>query len=191
LIRRAYFDLHGLPPTPEQVEEFVNDQSSDAYEKLIERLLASPRYGERWGRYWLDLVRYADTSGFETDHFFVTAWRYRDYVIGFAMRTSLIPRSVQEQIAADELWSTDMDLEGTASAAEGERGENVKRRIGTSLFTLGSFRSSSLTTAISFGRNGRPTPSIQLVERFLDSRSGARAVTITSSTRSASATITV
>ena len=73
LARRAYFDLHGLPPTPEQVEEFVKDQSPDAYEKLIDRLLASPRYGERWGRYWLDLVRYADTPGFETDHFFTTA----------------------------------------------------------------------------------------------------------------------
>src|SRR5260370_28382250 len=75
--RRAYFDLHGLPPTPEQVEQFVNDSSPDAYEKLIDRLLASRRYGERWGRYWLDLVRYADTSGVETDHFFTTARRYR------------------------------------------------------------------------------------------------------------------
>jgi hypothetical protein len=78
-VRRAYFDLHGLPPTPEQVTEFVNDKSPDAYEKLIDRILASPRYGERWGRSWLDLVRYADTSGFETDHFFITAWRYRDW----------------------------------------------------------------------------------------------------------------
>jgi len=74
LARRAYFDLHGLPPTPEQVDEFVNDKSPDAWEKLVDRLLASPRYGERWGRYWLDLVRYADTSGFETDHFFIAAW---------------------------------------------------------------------------------------------------------------------
>jgi hypothetical protein len=81
LARRAYFDLHGLPPTPQEVDQFVNDKSENAYEKLIDRLLASPRYGERWGRYWLDLVRYADTSGFETDHFYVSAWRYRDYVI--------------------------------------------------------------------------------------------------------------
>ncbi len=138
LVRRGYFDLHGLPPTPEQVEEFANDPSSDAYEKLIERLLASPRYGERWGRYWLDLVRYADTSGFETDHFFVTAWRYRDYVIGSFNADKPYHTFVQEQIAADELWSTNMDLEGTLRLPK-EKAENVQRRIGTSLFTIGSF----------------------------------------------------
>jgi len=138
LVRRACFDLHGLPPTPEQVEEFVNDASTNAYEKLIERLLASPRYGERWGRYWLDLVRYADTSGFETDHFFVTAWRYRDYVIGSFNADKPYTTFVQEQIAADELWSTNMDLEGTLKLPK-EKAESVNRRIGTSLFTLGSF----------------------------------------------------
>ncbi len=138
LVRRAYFDLHGLPPTPEQVEQFVNDQSSDAYEKLIDRLLASPRYGERWGRHWLDLVRYADTSGFETDHFFITAWRYRDYVINSFNADKPYNTFVQEQIAADELWSTSMDLEGTLKLPK-EKEENVNRRIGTSLFTIGSF----------------------------------------------------
>ena len=138
LARRAYFDLHGLPPTPEQVDQFVNDQSSDAYEKLIDRLLASPRYGERWGRHWLDLVRYADTSGFETDHFFVTAWRYRDYVISSFNADKPYNTFVQEQIAADELWSTNMDLEGTLKLPQ-EKADNVNRRIGTSLFTIGSF----------------------------------------------------
>ena len=138
LVRRAYFDLHGLPPSPEQVEQFVNDQSSDAYEKLIDRLLASQRYGERWGRYWLDLVRYADTSGFETDHFFTTAWRYRDWVIKSFNDDKRYDTFVQEQIAADELWSTNMDLEGTLKLPK-EKEENVNRRIGTSLFTLGSF----------------------------------------------------
>lgn len=138
LVRRAYFDLHGLPPTPEQVEQFVNDQAGDAYEKLVERLLASPRYGERWGRYWLDLVRYADTSGFETDHFFITAWRYRDWVIKSFNDDKPYDTFVQEQIAADELWSTNMDLEGTLKLPK-EKEENVTRRIGTSLFTLGSF----------------------------------------------------
>ena len=138
LVRRATFDLHGLPPTPEQVDQFVNDTSPDAYEKLIERLLASPRYGERWGRYWLDLVRYADTSGFETDHFFLTAWRYRDYVISSFNSDKPYNTFVQEQIAADELWSTNMDLEGTLKLPK-EKAENVNRRIGTSLFTLGSF----------------------------------------------------
>src|SRR5437867_5524010 len=138
LVRRAYFDLHGLPPTPEQVEQFVNDPAGDAYEKLIDRLLESPRYGERWGRYWLDLVRYADTSGFETDHFFITAWRYRDYVISSFNTDKPYNTFVQEQIAADELWSTSMDLEGTLKLPK-EKAENVNRRIGTSLFTLGSF----------------------------------------------------
>jgi len=138
LARRAYFDLHGLPPTPEQVDEFVNDRSPDAYEKLIDRLLASPRYGERWGRYWLDLVRYADTSGFETDHFFITAWRYRDWVIECFNRDKPYTTFVQEQIAADELWSTSMELEGTSKLPK-EKEENVHRRIGTSLFTIGSF----------------------------------------------------
>src|SRR5581483_2357923 len=138
LVRRAYFDLHGLPPTPEQVDEFVKDQSPDAYEKLIDRLLASPRYGERWGRYWLDLVRYADTSGFETDHFFITAWRYRDWVIESFNRDKPYTTFVQEQIAADELWSTSMELEGSSKLPK-EKEENVHRRIGTSLFTIGSF----------------------------------------------------
>ena len=138
LARRAFFDLHGLPPTPEQVEQFVNDQSADAYKKLIDRLLESPRYGERWGRYWLDLVRYADTSGFETDHFFTTAWRYRDYVIASFNADKPYNTFVQEQIAADELWSTSMELEGTLKLPK-ENEENVNRRIGTSLFTLGSF----------------------------------------------------
>ena len=138
LVRRAYFDLHGLPPTPEQVGEFVNDPSNDAYAKLIDRLLESERYGERWGRYWLDLVRYADTSGFETDHFYTTAWRYRDYVIESFNEDKPYTTFVQEQIAADEIWSTDMDLEGTLHLPE-EKKINVKRRIGTSLFTLGAF----------------------------------------------------
>jgi len=138
LVRRAYFDLHGLPPTPEQVDEFVKDPSPDAYAKLIDRLLASPRYGERWGRRWLDLVRYADTSGFETDHFYVTAWRYRDYVIQSWNTDKPYNVFVQEQIAADELWSTNMDLEGTSTLPKAKE-ENVNRRIGTSLFTLGAF----------------------------------------------------
>ena len=138
LARRVYFDLHGLPPTPEQVDEFVNDKSPDAYEKLVDRLLASPRYGERWGRYWLDLVRYADTSGFETDHFYTTAWRYRDWVIASFNNDKPYPTFVQEQIAADELWSTSVDLEGTLKLPK-EKEENLNRRIGTELFTLGAF----------------------------------------------------
>jgi cytochrome c553 len=138
LARRAYFDLHGLPPTPEQVDEFVNDASPESWKQLIDRLLASPRYGERWGRYWLDLVRYADTSGFETDHFYVSAWRYRDYVIESFNKDKPYDVFIKEQIAADEIWGTDVDLEGILRMPEA-KAENLKRRIGTSLFTMGAF----------------------------------------------------
>jgi hypothetical protein len=138
LVRRAYFDLHGLPPTPKEVDEFLSDKSETAYEKLIDRLLASPRYGERWGRYWLDLVRYADTSGFETDHFFPTAWRYRDYVISSLNTDKPYNTFIQEQIAADEIWPDNLELEGTLRLPK-KKQESVYRRIGTSLFTLGSF----------------------------------------------------
>ena len=81
LIRRAYYDLTGLPPSPQDVEAFINDQSPDAYAKLIDRLLASPQYGEKWGRHWLDLVRFAESNGYERDALKPEAFRYRDYVI--------------------------------------------------------------------------------------------------------------
>ena len=81
LIRRVTFDLTGLPPTPEEVDAFVKDKSKNAYEKLVDRLLASPRYGERWGRHWLDIVHYGDTHGFDRDKRRPYEWPYRDYVI--------------------------------------------------------------------------------------------------------------
>jgi hypothetical protein len=81
LIRRVTFDLIGLPPTPEEVEAFVNDTRPDAYERLVNRLLASPAYGERWGRHWLDVVRYADTAGDNSDDPVPQAYRYRNWVI--------------------------------------------------------------------------------------------------------------
>src|SRR5437899_10053113 len=80
LIRRVTYDLIGLPPTPEETDAFVRDPAADAWEKVIDRLLASPHYGERWGRHWLDLVRFADSNGFEHDEVRPDAWRYRDYV---------------------------------------------------------------------------------------------------------------
>jgi hypothetical protein len=81
LLRRAYMDLIGLPPTPAETAEFLADNSPRAWEKLIDKLLASPHYGERWGRHWLDVARYADSNGFEHDFDRPNAWRYRDYVI--------------------------------------------------------------------------------------------------------------
>jgi hypothetical protein len=104
LLRRASFDLIGLPPTPAEVEAFVADHSPDAFAKVVDRLLASPQYGERWGRHWLDLARYAESEGFKSDEARPNAWRYRDYVIDSLNRDKPYDRFVQEQIAGDELW---------------------------------------------------------------------------------------
>lgn len=103
LVRRAYLDLIGLPPTPAEVDAFVRDRSLNAWEKVVDRLLASPHYGERWGRHWLDLVRYADSSGFEGDKDRPLAWRYRDYVIDSFNRDIPYDQFVREQLAGDEL----------------------------------------------------------------------------------------
>ena len=103
LLRRAYFDLLGLPPDPQEVDRFLADESPDAWERLIDRLLASPRYGERWGRHWLDLVRYAETNGYERDGPKPNAWRYRDYVIAAFNDDKPYDRFVTEQLAGDEL----------------------------------------------------------------------------------------
>ncbi len=103
LIRRAYYDLLGLPPTPEQVDAFVNDPSPNAWEKLIDQLLASPHYGEKWGRHWLDVVRYGETNGFERDGPKPFVWRYRDYVIRSFNDDKPFDRFIIEQLAGDEL----------------------------------------------------------------------------------------
>ncbi len=104
LIRRAYFDLIGLPPSTEEVERFAADQSPDAYEKVIDALLRNPHYGEKWGRHWLDLVRYAESDGFKSDEYRPSAWRYRDYVIRSFNDDKPYNRFLMEQVAGDELW---------------------------------------------------------------------------------------
>jgi mono/diheme cytochrome c family protein len=101
LIRRATFDLTGLPPTPADIEAFQADESPNAFEKVIDRLLASPRYGERWGRHWLDVVRYADTAGETADYPVPLAWRYRNYVIDAFNTDKPYDQFLQEQIAGD------------------------------------------------------------------------------------------
>jgi len=101
LIRRATFDLTGLPPTPEEVESFVKDASPRAFEELIERLLASPHYGERWGRHWLDVARYADSNGMDENLAFINAFRYRDYVIQAFNDDKPYDQFVTEQLAGD------------------------------------------------------------------------------------------
>ncbi len=103
LIRRVTLDLLGLPPTPEEVNAFLADSSPDAYTRLVDRLLASPAYGERWGRHWLDVVRYADSGGFEGDRDRPYAWRYRDYVISAFNQDKPFNQFVREQIAGDEI----------------------------------------------------------------------------------------
>ena len=104
LIRRATFDLTGLPPTLEEIKNFVEDKSPEAYAKLIDRLLASPRYGERWGRHWLDVAGYADSEGYnETDAERAWAWRYRDYVIRAFNEDLPLDRFIREQLAGDEM----------------------------------------------------------------------------------------
>ena len=136
LIRRVYMDLLGLPPEPEKVESFIQDNSPDAYENLIDELLASPHYGERWARHWLDVVRYAESSGYETDHFYPYAWRYRDYVIKSLNDDKPYDRFIQEQIAADELWPNDMALEDS-TRVHPVKFERLEARIGTGLYTIG------------------------------------------------------
>ncbi|GIW80478.1 MAG: hypothetical protein KatS3mg105_2285 [Gemmatales bacterium] len=102
-LQRVTWDLTGLPATVEEIEAFVRDTSADAYEKVVERLLASPHYGERWGRHWLDLARYADSEGYESDHIRPYAWRYRDYVIKSFNQDKPYDRFLREQIAGDEI----------------------------------------------------------------------------------------
>jgi hypothetical protein len=104
LIRRVTFDLIGLPPTPAEVESFLRDRSPDAYGKVVDRLLASPHYGERWALKWLDVVRYADTNGFEIDGDRTHSWRYRDYAIDSFNRDKPYDQFVKEQLAGDEAF---------------------------------------------------------------------------------------
>ena len=106
-IRRLKFDLTGLPPTPTEITEYLHDPAPDAYEQLVERLLASPQYGEHWGRFWLDVVRYAETAGFNADPVRPLAWKYRDWVIQALNSDLPFNTFVEQQIAGDELFPED------------------------------------------------------------------------------------
>lgn len=126
LVRRLYFNLIGLPATPEQVEAFVNSSDPTAYE-LVDSLLADPRYDERWARVWLDLARYADTAGYEGDPDLPHAWRYRDYVIDSLNQDKPYHDFVKEQIAGDEFEA--IRGAGELPAANPEREESVLRAL--------------------------------------------------------------
>ncbi len=126
LLRRVYLDLIGLPPTPEEAAEFLNDAAPRAYENLVERLLASPHYGERWALKWLDVVRYADTDGFERDGYREHGWRYRDYVVRSFNADKPYDRFVQEQLAGDELFPYETD----ALIATGFNGAGPRHIVG-------------------------------------------------------------
>jgi hypothetical protein len=128
LLRRAYFDLIGLPPTPEEVQAFRNDPSPDAYEKLIDRLLASPHYGERWGRHWLDLARFAESHGYEQDYDRPYAYQYRDFVIKALNADMPYDRFVRWQLAGDEVAPDDpMALMATGFLAAGTHATQITK----------------------------------------------------------------
>jgi hypothetical protein len=131
LIRRATFDLHGLPPTPKEIDDFLADQSKNAFAKVIDRLLESPRYGERWGRHWLDLANYADSHGFELDYPRPHAWHYRDYVIQAFNDDTPYDQFLLEQLAGDVL-----------------KPDDPKSIIATGFLSAGSWDYSGYITAI-------------------------------------------
>ena len=110
LLRRVTFDLIGLPPTPEEIDAFLADSSPEAFARVVDRLLASPHYGERWGRHWLDVARYADSNGLDENVAFGTAWRYRDYVVAAFNADRPYDQFVVEQLAGDLLESPNLDI---------------------------------------------------------------------------------
>ena len=143
LIRRLTYDLHGLPPSAEEVEAFIADQSPQAYEKLVDRLLASPRYGERWGRHWLDVVHYGESHGYDKDKPRRNAWPYRDYVIRAFNEDKPYARFIEEQLAGDVFFPDDpnatvalgflaagpWDFVGQAELAEGTTDKKITRLL--------------------------------------------------------------
>jgi len=171
LIRRVTFDLHGLPPTPAEVNDFLADSRPGAYERLIDRLLASPRYGERWGRHWLDLVRYAESDGYNQDAERPHAWRYRDYVINAVNADKPYDRFIAEQVAGDELAAKDPRSAAEALAATGflrhgprrdGAGGRLAPRAGVGLMLRGvragaSIRSRAIRSPESFPSHPVPT----------------------------------
>ena len=134
LVRRAYFDLWGLPPSPEEVAAFEQNPTEEEWGRLVDRLLASPHYGERWGRHWLDVVRYAESNGYERDGEKPNAWRYRDYVIESFNADKPYDQFVREQLAGDEL------AEELLSGRAGESDEDVRQAWRDAIVATGFYR---------------------------------------------------
>lgn len=154
LIRRLTFNLHGLPPTPEEIDAFVGDPAPDAYEKLVDRLLASPRYGERWARHWLDVMHFGETHGYDKDKPRPNAWPYRDYVIRSLNEDKPYGRFVEEQLAGDVLYPDDPQATvatGFISAGPWDFVGHVELREGTTdkLIARSNDRDDMVATAAS------------------------------------------
>ena len=143
LIRRLSFDLTGLPPTPDMIERFVANPAPDAYERLVDQLLADPRYGERWGQHWLDVVRFAESEGFEYDRHLLGAWRFRDFVIASFNDDQPFDRFVAEQLAGDEL----------ASKAGVGPSERNRLLVAAGFHRLGAVRRNAGNPDVAFSRN--------------------------------------
>lgn len=140
-IRRAYFDLIGLPPRIDEVEDFVKDRSPNAYERVVDQLLSSPHYGEKWAQYWLDLVRYAESEGYEYDRHLPGAWRYRDYVVSALNSDRPYDEFVTDQLAGDEVAGDDGDPEA------------LQRRSAAIFHRLGPVRRNAGNPEIALSRN--------------------------------------
>ena len=111
LLRRVHLDLTGLPPTPGEIEAFLRDYGDEAYERVVDDLLSRPQYGERWGRHWLDVVRYAESKGYERDEYKKFVWRYRDYVIESFNEDKPYNQFIHEQLAGDELDNVTLETQ--------------------------------------------------------------------------------
>ena len=170
LLRRVWFDLIGLPPSPEEVDTFVKDESPAAFETVVDRLLAAPQFGERWGRHWLDVARFAESSGKQVNFNYPHAWRYRDYVIAAFNTDKPYNRFIKEQIAGDLLPAADLAQRAEQTIATGFLAVGAKSHVEPNPFQFQMDLADEQIDATS--------------QAFLGLTVACAAATITSSTRS-------